>query len=87
MVTATATAVYLRQSKDSEGNELAIDRQRDGCLKLCKAKGWNSIREYPDNDRSASSGRPRPAYQLMLKDIADGKVTRVVVWDLDRLHR
>jgi len=87
MVTATATAVYLRQSKDSEGNELAIDRQRVGCLKLCKAKGWNSIREYPDNDRSASSGRPRPAYQLMLKDIADGKVTRVVVWDLDRLHR
>jgi DNA invertase Pin-like site-specific DNA recombinase len=86
MATA-ATAVYLRQSKDSEGNELAIDRQRAGCLKLCEDKGWNSIREYPDNDRSASNGKPRPAYQLMLKDIAAGKITRVVVWDLDRLHR
>jgi DNA invertase Pin-like site-specific DNA recombinase len=54
---------------------------------LCKSKGWNDIREYPDNDRSATNGKPRPAYQQMLKDIAAGKVARVVVWDLDRLHR
>jgi DNA invertase Pin-like site-specific DNA recombinase len=86
MATA-ATAVYLRQSKDSEGNELAIDRQREGCLKLCRDKGWNNIREYPDNDRSASNGKTRENYQLMLKDITAGKVARVVVWDLDRLHR
>jgi DNA invertase Pin-like site-specific DNA recombinase len=86
-VPTTETAVYLRQSKDREGNELAISRQRDGCLKLCREKGWNTIREYPDNDRSATNGKPRPKYQLMLKDIAAGKVTRVVVWDLDRLHR
>lgn len=89
MQAATAkatTAMYLRQSRDSEGNELAISRQREGCLKLCKAKGWNDIREYPDNDRSATNGKPRPAYQLMMKDIKDGKVG-VVVWDLDRLHR
>ena len=83
----SATAVYLRQSKDSEGDELAIDRQRTGCLKLCRDKGWNSIREYPDNDRSASNGKPRPRYQQMLKDIGAGKIARVVVWDLDRLHR
>lgn len=86
MVT-TRTAIYLRQSRDAEGNELAIDRQRDGCLKLCKTKGWNDVREYPDNDRSASNGKVREQYQLMLKDIAAGRVARVVVWDLDRLHR
>jgi DNA invertase Pin-like site-specific DNA recombinase len=83
----TTTAVYLRQSKDSEGNELAIDRQRDGCLKLCRSKDWNHVREYPDNDRSASNGKTREHYQQMLKDIAAGRVSRVVVWDLDRLHR
>ncbi len=82
-----ATAVYLRQSRDSEGDELAISRQREGCLKLCKDKGWNDIREYPDNDRSATNGKPRPAYQRMLKDIAAGRLARIVVWDLDRLHR
>lgn len=80
------TAVYLRQSKDAEGNELALDRQREGCMSLCKDKGWNDTRVYPDNDRSATKG-DRPGYQQMIKDIAEGKVGRVVVWDLDRLHR
>lgn len=84
---AATTAMYLRQSRDSEGNELAISRQRDGCLTLCQSKGWDDIREYPDNDRSATNGKPRPKYQQMLKDIEAGKVARVVVWDLDRLHR
>jgi hypothetical protein len=79
--------MHLRQSRDSEGNELAISSQREGCLKLCQHKGWNDISEYPDNDRSATNGKPRPSYQRMMKDIADGKVARVVVWDLDRLHR
>jgi DNA invertase Pin-like site-specific DNA recombinase len=82
-----ATALYLRQSKDAQGDELAISRQREGCLKLCEAKGWNHIREYPDNDRSATNGKTRPAYQQLLADIRKGKVARVVVWDLDRLHR
>jgi DNA invertase Pin-like site-specific DNA recombinase len=82
-----ATALYLRQSKDAQSDELAISRQREGCLKLCQAKGWNDIREYPDNDRSATNGKPRPAYQRMLSDVEAGRVARVVVWDLDRLHR
>jgi DNA invertase Pin-like site-specific DNA recombinase len=84
---ATTTAVYLRQSKDSEGKELAIARQREDCLELCKQRGWTDTQQYPDNDRSATNGKPRPKYQQMLKDIQAGKITRVVVWDLDRLHR
>jgi DNA invertase Pin-like site-specific DNA recombinase len=84
---AATTAMYLRQSRDAGGDELAISRQREGCLKLCRDKGWNDIREYPDNDRSASNGKTRERYQQMLKDIEAGHVARVVVWDLDRLHR
>ena len=75
--------MYLRQSKD---DELAIDRQRDDCTALCKTKGWRWT-EYADNDRSATNGRPRPNYQLMLDDIRAGRVNAVVVNDLDRLHR
>jgi site-specific DNA recombinase len=82
-----ATAVYLRQSKDAEGNELAIDRQRDACLKLCRDKGWNHIREYVDNDRSASNGKVRERYQDMLGDIKNGEIGGVVVYHQDRLHR
>jgi DNA invertase Pin-like site-specific DNA recombinase len=78
-------AVYLRQSVDRYGDELAISRQREDCLKLCGARGWTP-REYVDNDTSATKGR-RPAYEKMLDDIRAGLVGAVVVWDLDRLHR
>jgi DNA invertase Pin-like site-specific DNA recombinase len=78
-------AVYLRQSVDKYGDELAITRQREDCLKLCAGRGWTP-REYVDNDRSATKGR-RPAYEKLLDDIRAGVVGAVVVWDLDRLHR
>ena len=78
-------AVYLRQSVDKLGDELAITRQREDCLKLCDQRGWTPV-EYVDNDKSASAGR-RPAYERMLSDIRAGSVDAVVTWDLDRLHR
>lgn len=81
------TAVYLRQSKDSEGKGLAIDRQRELCMNLCRDKGWKNVREYADNDRSASNGKVRERYQDMLRDIQAGKVCAVVVYHQDRLHR
>jgi DNA invertase Pin-like site-specific DNA recombinase len=81
------TALYLRQSKDQNGTGLAIDRQRQDCQKLARQRKWGDVVEYVDNDVSASSKRPRPAYQRMLADIEAGKVRAVVCWDLDRLHR
>jgi DNA invertase Pin-like site-specific DNA recombinase len=79
-------AIYLRQSQDREGNELGVSRQRADCVKLCERKGWGWA-EYVDNDTSATSGKPRPAYQAMLTDIRNGSLGAVVVWHLDRLHR
>ena len=37
------TAIYLRQSLDRDENKLAIDRQREACMKLCRRKGWDDI--------------------------------------------
>jgi DNA invertase Pin-like site-specific DNA recombinase len=79
-------AVYLRQSKDQYGTGLAVARQREDCLKLCQDRGWHAV-EYVDNDVSAFTGKIRPDYQRMLKDIEAGKLDAVVCWDLDRLHR
>jgi len=42
---------------------------------------------YSDNDMSAYSGKPRPAYRRMLADIASGSIDAVLTWHLDRLHR
>jgi DNA invertase Pin-like site-specific DNA recombinase len=78
--------VYLRQSRYQNGSGLAVARQREDCLKLCRDRGWAPT-EYLDNDVSAYSGKKRPAYERMLTDIEAGKLNAVVVWDLDRLHR
>jgi DNA invertase Pin-like site-specific DNA recombinase len=84
----TTTAVYLRQSLDRYKNAVAIDRQRTECRALARRKGWKNLAEYADNDRSASNPRkPRPEYQRLLRDMEDGRVTAVIAWDLDRLHR
>ena len=79
-------AIYLRQSQDRFGDEMAVTRQREDCLKLCQGRGWTPT-EYLDNDVSASTGKPRPAYLRMIADIKADKVDAVVAWDADRLHR
>lgn len=84
--TPTVAAVYLRISSDPTGEQLGVTRQREDCLALCAAHGWTPV-EYPDNDKSATTGKERPAYKAMLRDIREGRIGAVVAWDLDRLHR
>jgi DNA invertase Pin-like site-specific DNA recombinase len=79
-------AIYLRQSSDPRNDHLGVDRQRTDCVALCEAKSWGWA-EYMDNDTSATSRKPRPAYERMLTDIRNGAIGAVVVWDLDRLYR
>jgi DNA invertase Pin-like site-specific DNA recombinase len=79
-------AIYLRISSDPSGQQLGVSRQREDCEKLCADKGWHPI-EYMDSDVSATSGKKRPKYELMLADIRAGRIGAVVAWDLDRLHR
>lgn len=83
------TAVYLRISPKPEENKevLAIERQREICRKLCESRGWTPVLEYVDESVSAYSRKKRPAYTLLLADMAAGKIDAVVAWDLDRLHR
>lgn len=80
-------AVYLRQSLDRDGSGAAIDRQREDCLKLAAERGWDVVHEYVDNDVSASSRKPRPAYTQLLEATAEGSVDVIVAWHLDRLTR
>ena len=77
-------AAYLRQSKDDPDG---ITRQREATIALCERKGWPAPAIYEDDDRSASSGDPRPRYQDLLTDIRAGRIDGVVVAQLDRLHR
>lgn len=58
-------------------------------MPICLAEGYppERIRVYADNDVSAYSGKTRPRYRQLLRDIESGEVTFVAVWHTDRLHR
>lgn len=82
-----AVGLYARISEDRDGNALGVTRQLEDCRKLARSRKWKIIDEYVDNDISAYSGARRPEYERMLEDAAAGRISGIVVWDLDRLTR
>ncbi|MGI9092665.1 MAG: recombinase family protein [Mycobacteriales bacterium] len=83
-----ATAgVYVRISSDVLGEGLGVARQEKECRALAERRGWPVAQVYVDNDLSAFSGKPRPAYRDMLAAIRAGRIGRVIAWHGDRLHR
>ena len=82
-----SAAIYCRISRDGGGLGLGVSRQEDLCRKLAAEKGWPVAEIYVDNDLSAYSGAPRPAYERLLSDLEAGVVDAVLVVDQDRLTR
>jgi DNA invertase Pin-like site-specific DNA recombinase len=80
-------AIYVRISDDREGAGLGVARQEVDCRQRTEALGWVLVEVYVDNDLSAYSGKPRPAYRRMLADLEAGRVDAVLAWHTDRLHR
>jgi len=80
-------AIYARISSDSTGEGLGVARQEADCRALIAARGWTIADVYRDNDISAYTGKSRPGYERLLADIAASKVSVIVTWHADRLHR
>lgn len=81
------TIIYCRISDDRAGTSAGVQRQETDCRALAAQRGWDSIDVLVDNDLSAYSGRPRPAYKQLLEQIRAGTATSVIAWHPDRLHR
>ena len=79
--------IYTRISEDREAEGLGVKRQLKDCEALATGRGWEIAERYSDNDISAYSGKPRPAYRRMLADITAAHIDAVVVWHQDRLVR
>jgi len=79
--------VYCRISQDRTGAGLGVERQESDCRKLAEKLGIEVLGVYIDNDLSAYSGKPRPAYIEMLGALRAGKAQAVICWHTDRLHR
>src|SRR6266704_3499550 len=80
--------IYLRVSLDATGEQLAITRQREDCLKIAAARGWQVVAEFVDNSIGAySKTKVRPGYDAMVQAYLAGQFDALVCWDLDRLTR
>lgn len=81
-------AIYVRQSQDKTGQETAVERQETACRALAAAKGWTDVLAvYRDNDRSATTGKTRPEFERLVRDVEAGRVAAILVWHIDRLTR
>ena len=80
-------AIYVRISRDRAGAGLGVERQEHDCRELAARLGWPVVEVFTDNDLSAYSGRPRPAYRAMIEAVRAGRVQAVLAWHPDRLHR
>lgn len=76
-------AIYARQSLDIK-DSLSIETQIDFCKKHCIEDTEPLI--YKDKGFSGKNTK-RPAFQRMLSDIKDGKISKVIIYKLDRLSR
>jgi DNA invertase Pin-like site-specific DNA recombinase len=81
--------IYCRISRDWEGKQLGVERQRQDCLRIAENRGWTVVEHYVDNDVSAgkTSKKVRKEYLRLLGDIEAGKLDAVVLWMEDRLQR
>jgi DNA invertase Pin-like site-specific DNA recombinase len=80
-------AIYCRISQDRCDEGLGVARQEQDCRELAARNGWEVSDVYVDNDVSAYSSKPRPAYRRLLGDLRAGTVEAVVAWHPDRLYR
>jgi site-specific DNA recombinase len=80
-------AVYARISQDRAGAGLGVERQEADCRTLADTLGWTITSVHVDNDTSAYSGKKRPGYRALLRELEAGTVDAVLVWHTDRLHR
>jgi site-specific DNA recombinase len=87
MARTIRAAIYCRISRDPQGEGLGVERQLEDCRAVAARLGWRVASEYVDNDISAYSGKPRPAYRRMLADIEAGTIDAIIVWDTSRLYR
>jgi len=80
-------ACYLRASQDRDGTGYSVERQRDDVEKLCAARGWTIAEVYTDNDVSALSRKPRPAFTKMMAAVDAGEFDIIAARHMDRLLR
>lgn len=84
------TAIYVRVTQaESVNRDLSIPNQKNRAVEICGERGWSPVKLYVEPRHVSGKLGPekRPALAELLKDIAAGRVRRVLVRHTDRLWR
>lgn len=79
--------IYVRISKDPDGQSTSPARQEQDCRDFAQLHGHEVVKTYSDIDISAYTGVDRPGYEELMADLEAGVIDGVLVWRLDRLTR
>lgn len=79
------TAIYARFSSDNQREE-SITAQIRACTEHAKKQGYNIVKTYTDEARSATTD-DRPAFLRMIRDAKAGLFDVLLVHKLDRFAR
>jgi Resolvase, N terminal domain len=85
-------AIYTRKSTE-HNLDLAfnsLDAQREACEAYVKSQaheGWRLLPEHYDDGGLSGASLERPALQLLLTQVKQGRVDVIVVYKVDRLTR
>lgn len=80
--------MYCRISEDPRETRRGVDRQREDCEALVRARGWELVDVWTDNDVAVlRAGAARPGYAAMMAAADGGQITRIVAYGLSRLWR
>jgi site-specific DNA recombinase len=82
-------ALYVRVSSEEQVQGYSLDAQDRAGRLFCDAHGWEIVRTYRDEGKSARTDDlgKRPAFQHLLNDAEVGLIDVIVVHKLDRFAR
>lgn len=75
-------AVYCRQSVEKK-DSISIEQQEAACRSLCFEKDYEV---FADKGFTGANTN-RPAFEKMMKAVEKGKITKVIVYKVDRISR
>ena len=81
-------AIYLRVSTEEQRERQSIQTQRAEVLRYCGTHGITGPEFYEDNGVSGTVPfEQRPGSARLFQDAREGKITKVLIYKLDRLGR
>ena len=76
------TAIYCRQSVDKK-DSISIEQQ----IEYCKARAFGEPCEVYSDKGYTGANTNRPDFERMMSDIAKNKISKVIVYKVDRISR